>query len=654
MSWEEEKASMASILHDAYQQSESQTQRQWEQQVQGTASEAQTHNDAGQRIEPEAQTICSDGALTYASFAAATSSRKRAGWQIGTCIGQMSEEEKSSVISKIPTHLASQTPIPLYASAKDRQQFVRRTAWLSLAPHRAKVLIHSVPAGKDSANRAGNVFSTAHIFRYSHASESELTFYPASFIAAPELAEPFNNEIDSVQLSSTQLSTRPDSDPRALANPQQVMRELFAQEPAQLVTLGVIVDALASGEKRIILGVDHQQAALWIAAIGYCFSPETAQELYFSTFERENTLAKVSRARLVAIPRSDVAQVRENEQETESIVIDIAAGVDYDSSETLSYVRSGEYMRQIQKTAKSKKLLEYGAQLWTDPTALAIVVALDASLSGTQSAPSAKAQRRSAATDLLAQNQDHDYGANPFADVTDSLARSGASSDHASSTDSPIAEAKDKKTPPTPRTQVHNQRGVTSEVHVVQPVIDYINAHQGAQWLDAIERYPEETLCYTWSAVVEFLRRSPEHLSPEHTEQLLVIYAASAAGYFAGVGAEHSFLIMSMPWQCVKTWQPELQQRYVARIHEFLANAHTASVLPRLEMVRAKPNHPLHDTAALVQRVVKEGMVGAPVAVPPRRSGPVQSSQQAQQSQGSRDLRQMRSQHIAGNISTNF
>lgn len=269
----------------------------------------------------------SDAAITYASFASDRLSGARGGWRIGQQVHRdpagLSDTEIKQLLEVIPSQLITDVPIPLYASAEEKQAFIHRTAWLK-APWspRDQVLVHSAPAGKDSSGRTGNVFSVAHVFREG---TRGLRVSPAELLKSPDLPAPFGApEVNAVNLSSTEL--RP--------NPQVAPEQVFAVlvDPATpgggplLDILCYILDALSAGA-QVILGDDPQRAWLWIAAVNFATHPGRAKEIYWSTYERASALpARQGEGfSVIVVPRDDIPLIRS--QYPERITIDVNQGV---------------------------------------------------------------------------------------------------------------------------------------------------------------------------------------------------------------------------------------------------------------------------------------------------------------------------------------
>lgn len=269
----------------------------------------------------------SDAAITYASFAGDRQTGTRGGWRIGQQIHQgpagLSDTELKQLLEIIPSQLITDAPIPLYASAEEKQAFIHRTAWLQ-APWspRDQVLVHSAPAGKDSSGRTGNVFSVAHVFREG---TRGLRVCPAELLKSPDLPAPFGApEVNSVNLSDTGLRLNPQ------VAPEQVFAVLVDPKVPGggplLDILCYVLDALNTGA-QVIIGDDPQRAWLWIAAVNFATHPDRAREIYWSTYERVSALPERQTAgfSVLVVPREDILVIRS--QYPDRITVDVGQGV---------------------------------------------------------------------------------------------------------------------------------------------------------------------------------------------------------------------------------------------------------------------------------------------------------------------------------------
>lgn len=212
--------------------------------------------------------------LTYASFEA----QGRGGWQVKDVVGRMEPDEKTAIVSNIPTIL----PTPgagRFVTADEAAQWPRRLVYQSIqvGEERIPTLMHSASAGQDRSGRAGNVFTHCAV-------PDGPVGRPAFAWRSPSWLTPFG--IAAVEATTLDADGSIDLDEQT-AGVSAFLSEGDVWRPG---ILAVLLDALSArlrgvGPVVVLLVADTDEAALWAQAVSACMGSRTAGTFHFSTFE---------------------------------------------------------------------------------------------------------------------------------------------------------------------------------------------------------------------------------------------------------------------------------------------------------------------------------------------------------------------------------
>ncbi|MCX7541476.1 hypothetical protein OS128_00890 [Corynebacterium sp. P5848] len=248
--------------------------------------------------------------VTFASFGA-SASRRTGGWQTGPYL-DASPEQREWIKQNAVTQLSPLEPISDYISDEQVDALPRCFSYLpevSIGGAAASVYLQAVPAGRDSTNRQGNIFT--HAFVDSQPWSDGSPQYPVDCFGSPDFLRPFTIKmVDNVQLART-----PTGGPRPSAELVPTAGEaieFILCDERRAAALYRIQDALQSQVSTVVLPVpDRAAAASWLKAVSVTMSPLEAQRLLrFSTFMRGNTVSAVRHGggapALVCVPDVDV------------------------------------------------------------------------------------------------------------------------------------------------------------------------------------------------------------------------------------------------------------------------------------------------------------------------------------------------------------
>ncbi|MFT3660655.1 MAG: hypothetical protein QM809_04475 [Gordonia sp. (in: high G+C Gram-positive bacteria)] len=231
--------------------------------------------------------------LLYTSFDNRASGNS-GGWQVKQTVGELTPAEQDTLVARVSTTFDLEPRLPDFPS---REQIDERPARLSYlrTPEGAGAYWHSVDAGKDGSGRPGNVFTHALLERGAAGhrpieywrSPGWLTPYGAADVAAATLTE----------------NTPPPVNPAVgAAAALTFLTGAFHRLTVFRALIDAILDRLLTGGPQVLLATrDHDQAALWIAAVSHLLPPETAARLSWSSHDHPRT-AVTSGLDLVAIP----------------------------------------------------------------------------------------------------------------------------------------------------------------------------------------------------------------------------------------------------------------------------------------------------------------------------------------------------------------
>lgn len=219
--------------------------------------------------------------VTYASFKSTT---RRSGWNIGPSL-HATEQESQEISALAPTNMVPVKSFDDFISSSEIDALPRRFEFKPFPS--SAVFMHSVPAGKDSTGRPGNVFTHAAIDRYPE--EPMSVNYPIDLYRSPDFLTPFRaNAVNAVELRAD--LQEPDAGPMAdLGLAWMMVDDMFG---ARREAFYQLQDALEARAARVILLLNNtNEAAYWIQALSSTLTPEEARFLlHFSTFERAATL----------------------------------------------------------------------------------------------------------------------------------------------------------------------------------------------------------------------------------------------------------------------------------------------------------------------------------------------------------------------------
>lgn len=289
------------------------------------------------------------GQLAYTSF---DSVGAAGGWQIKQVNGELTVEEKQTLVAGVRTVFEPDQALPAYPTPEDLERGPRRLAYRRADA--GACYWHTVPAGPDATGRPGNVFAHAVLDR---TPDDPPRHRPIQWWRSPLWCRPYGP----AAVATAQLPDEPPT-PADSVSRDSVIAFALDTTTWRLGTLfGLLdaIDAALQGGPPVVLGVaSPDDAAQWIGLISYLMSAGTASRLNFSTFDRAGTLGPSMQAgqHLTAMPRADLANLPPG-----FVVIDDAA--------TLSL---GEYGAEPHRTANGDTIT---VTAWS---AMAQVVLLDA------------------------------------------------------------------------------------------------------------------------------------------------------------------------------------------------------------------------------------------------------------------------------------
>lgn len=255
------------------------------------------------------------GQLTYTSYSdvSAPYTPGPTGWHAKEQTPDITEDERSTLVGWVSTHLDPVTPIPPFPTAQDIADLPRRLLYARLDDRQA-IYCHTVPAGNDAAGRPGNVFSHVLLDREADANTG---VRPIELWGSPDWLTPFGQEkISAATLGQTRQHLRPGRS----VDRSAVLEYLLGRETWRIGTMRVLLDAVdrcLRGGPHIVLAVDGTDtAALWIGAVSYFMSGASARSLNWTTFDRADSVASAIRRGLhiVAVPVQDSAVVEDSAQ----------------------------------------------------------------------------------------------------------------------------------------------------------------------------------------------------------------------------------------------------------------------------------------------------------------------------------------------------
>ncbi|MCX7538215.1 hypothetical protein OS123_06630 [Corynebacterium sp. P5875] len=247
--------------------------------------------------------------VTFASFGA-SAGRRTGGWQAGPSL-DASPEQREWIKQNAVTQLSPLEPISDYISDAQVDALPRSFTYFPeahIGGTAASVYLQAVPAGRDSTNRQGNIFT--HAFVDSQPWADGGPWYPVDCFGSPDFLRPFTiRMVDNVQLART-----PDGGPRpgweCVPTAEEAI-EFILRDERRAASLYRIQDALQSQVATVVLPVpDRATAASWLKAVSVTMSPLEAQRLLrFTTFMRGNTVSGADHGgapALVCVPDVDV------------------------------------------------------------------------------------------------------------------------------------------------------------------------------------------------------------------------------------------------------------------------------------------------------------------------------------------------------------
>ena len=561
-------------------------------------------------------TIHSSGALNYASFPKGPAGQ-HPGWRVGTVVGKLSEEEIAGMVSPIPSQLATGDIIPSYASAEDKARFVHRIAWLPTQDGRSRIFLHSAPAGKDSVKRSGNIYSTGHLFR---PEALDQYFWPVDLIGAPELLTPFNSEVVSAQLSSTQLTPLGAGENRSVAYPRGVFNSLLGPgltDENRLQVLLTVLDALDT-RTPIIIADDIHYGPLWCAAVSFCLSYLDSHNFFFSTFERSGFLDSqyAPALSLAVVPVEDSSALREAVGATRFSIINVAEGVQLgDDSRPTVIPGSGE--GQLHRGWLSRLL-----QVAIDHRIPLAGLRHDVVIPGDSATHvAAWVIEHSSQLDESGQQLLRDYLAaqEPGSEIV-ALARDSAPQLVAAAPVQPAppvspaaavqpappaaslspAAAVQPATPVSPVTAVQSAPPAAS---VAARVKSWRAVHRelgNPGWIALIVQ--DESFAYAWNDAVELCYQPRHQLTVAQQDFITELHAAVFYRYLQHESADFS-VVFSLPWKATSHWSRQQHQDLVRKICE---NPLTAPERSLISGIAGNSLHPMsalaHSVASYLQR----------------------------------------------------
>lgn len=219
--------------------------------------------------------------LTYASFRIANGP---SGWNIGPTL-YADARDLDLVRGAAPTSLVPVDSFDDYISTADIDALPRRFEYRPMGRH--ALIMQSVPAGRDSTGRPGNVFTHAVIDR--SPDEPSAVRYPIEMYRSEDLLVPFlAAEVNAVTLPEG--AGEPGPGPMAdLTVAWMMIDDMFGDRREALYELQ---DALERGDGPVVLVLKNSnEGAYWLHALSSTLtSAEARRLLHFSTFDRADTL----------------------------------------------------------------------------------------------------------------------------------------------------------------------------------------------------------------------------------------------------------------------------------------------------------------------------------------------------------------------------
>ncbi|MDR1449033.1 MAG: hypothetical protein LBI84_02315 [Propionibacteriaceae bacterium] len=249
--------------------------------------------------------------LTYANLRSTPD--HSGGWQVKQTTGEPTPAEQKVLLERVSFafRAAAQT-------AKPSRLLAVRTA-VGLALWRQE------SAGFDAANRPGNVFTHALLFRNGVGPASP--FRPIDLWRAEGWLRPDDLEaVEASRLGSPPLSP-PASDPAAEVLAFLRPKGRWDRVDAWLVLLDLVDAALRGQGPPLVLSVaDADEGARWIAAISHMLPRGWAARLGFSTYETAASLGNTlvsGGVHLAALGRQDLAEAQRSGSLEHAVVLDL-------------------------------------------------------------------------------------------------------------------------------------------------------------------------------------------------------------------------------------------------------------------------------------------------------------------------------------------
>lgn len=241
---------------------------------------------------------------TYASF---SNERGSGGWKVGASLGLKPEEEQAFV-SLAPTQMDTLEVVDEFMSSKGIEALPHRFAYqpsgtVSGATNGTALYLQSVPAGKDSTGRPGNVFSVGVIDR--DATQPLSAGNPIERYDSPDFPTPFRaSQVNAVKLDPS--LNEPSPNPSGLVDTAWMIVGRVQQH-----VLYALQDSIAKKETLTVLVTDKLKSGhLLLTALSSTLPPQVCRQvLSFSTYERAQTLNVdkwlSEQAAVVMVPKAD-------------------------------------------------------------------------------------------------------------------------------------------------------------------------------------------------------------------------------------------------------------------------------------------------------------------------------------------------------------
>ena len=246
--------------------------------------------------------------VTFASFGVSSQSRI-GGWQAGPSV-DASQLDIDWIKQNADTDLAPLESISDYIGDEAVDALPRNFSYLpeeSIADETVSVYMQSVPAGRDSVNRPGNVFT--HAFIDTDPWTETTPVYPIDRFGSNDFARPYTIKmVDKVSL--TRVEGGGPSPREGFVPTADEAIHFVCKSSERTGSLYRIQDALQTDVTAVVLLVrDRETAAIWLKAVSVTMSPLESQRLLrFSTFMRGNTIAGVGKSgppALICVPTVD-------------------------------------------------------------------------------------------------------------------------------------------------------------------------------------------------------------------------------------------------------------------------------------------------------------------------------------------------------------